>query len=224
MVGVLLALQRHNLRTTPNGGYVKGSKVFGGCRQITAPWLVARGRFDCCDVSHASRQRRNHHVHRRPSVTATGGDLLVGDPRLGDCKQPQDGGGGADFADSCLKSRDCCLNKLRRLREGWRWQTFIIHGRFPAMLLGPRGNNLYFDARNLWPDAIGESSCRPTHHSDFDDTAYDLRSQAIRARLYACLLGPQDKASERLLALADDLETRADAAERASIAPCLMLA
>ena len=93
------------------------------------------------------------------------------------------------------------------------------------MLLGPRGNNLYFDARNLWPDAIGESSCRPiTHHSDFDDTAYDLRSQAIRARLYACLLGPQDKASERLLALADDLETRADAAERASIAPCLMLA
>jgi hypothetical protein len=66
----------------------------------------------------------------------------------------------------------------------------------------------------------------PSDHSssDFDDTAYDLRSQAIRARLYACLLGPQDKASERLLALADDLETRADAAERASIAPCLMLA
>ena len=60
---------------------------------------------------------------------------MVGDPCLGDCKQPQDGGSGADFADSCLKSRDCCLNKLRRLRKGRRWQTFIIHGGFPAMLL-----------------------------------------------------------------------------------------
>ena len=61
----------------------------------------------------------------------------------------------------------------------------------------------------------------PADHSssDFDDFVYDLRSQAIRARLYACLLGPQDEASERLLAFADDLETRADAAERASIAP-----
>ena len=66
----------------------------------------------------------------------------------------------------------------------------------------------------------------PSDHSssDFDDTAYDLRSQAIRARLYACLLGSQDKASERLLAFADYLETRADAAERNSIAPCLMFA
>ena len=33
------------------------------------------------------------------------------------------------------------------------------------MLLGAWGNSLYFDARNLWPDAIGELSCRPiTHH------------------------------------------------------------
>jgi hypothetical protein len=66
----------------------------------------------------------------------------------------------------------------------------------------------------------------PSDHSssDFDDSAYDLRSRAIRARLYACLLGSQDAASGRLLAFADDLETRADAAERASIAPCLMLA
>jgi hypothetical protein len=49
--------------------------------------------------------------------------------------------------------------------------------------------------------------------SDFDDSAYGLRAQAIRARLYACLwLAPHDEASGRLLA------------ERASIAPSLMLA
>ena len=93
------------------------------------------------------------------------------------------------------------------------------------MLLGARGNSLYFDARNLWPDA-NRGIVMPSDHSssDFDDSAYDLRAQAIRARLYACLLGPQDEASGRLRAFADDLETRADAAERASIAPCLMLA
>jgi hypothetical protein len=66
----------------------------------------------------------------------------------------------------------------------------------------------------------------PSDHlsSDCADSAYDMRAQAIRARLYACLLGPQDEASERLLAFADDLETRADAAEHAPIAPSLMLA
>ena len=42
-----------------------------------------------------------------------------------------------------------------------------------------------------------------------------MRAQAIRARLYACLLGPHDEASARLLAFADELETRADATERA---------
>jgi hypothetical protein len=113
---------------------------------------------------------------------------LVGDPCLGDCKQPQDGGSGADFADSCLKSRDCCLNKLRRLREGWRWQTFIIHGRFPAMLLGARGNSLYFDARNLWPDAIGESSCRPITHHPISTTPRTIYApgQFGRACMHAC--------------------------------------
>jgi hypothetical protein len=66
----------------------------------------------------------------------------------------------------------------------------------------------------------------PSDHSssDFDDSAYDLRAQAIRARLYACLLGPQDEASGRLLAFADDLEAKADAGERAPIAPSLMFA
>jgi hypothetical protein len=60
----------------------------------------------------------------------------------------------------------------------------------------------------------------PSDHSyDFDDTAYNLRAQAIRARLYACLLGPHDEASGRLLALADDLETRADAAARDPLVP-----
>ena len=90
------------------------------------------------------------------------------------------------------------------------------------MLLGARGNSLYFDARNLWPGAIGESSCRPiTHHpiSTIPRTIY-----APRQFGRACLLGPQDEASERLLAFADDLETRGVAAERASIAHCLMLA
>jgi hypothetical protein len=61
--------------------------------------------------------------------------------------------------------------------------------------------------------------------SDFDDSAYGLRAQAIRARLYACLwLAPHDEASGRLLTFADELETKADAAERASITPYLMLA
>jgi hypothetical protein len=67
----------------------------------------------------------------------------------------------------------------------------------------------------------------PLDHSSSDlyDTAYDLRAQAIRARLYACLwLEPHDEASGRLLAFADELETKADAAERASITPYLMLA
>jgi hypothetical protein len=52
---------------------------------------------------------------------------------------------------------------------------------------------------------------------DFADPAYDLRAQEIRARLYACLLGPRDEASGRLLAFADELEIRADAAEPARI-------
>jgi hypothetical protein len=61
--------------------------------------------------------------------------------------------------------------------------------------------------------------------SDFADSAYDMRAQAMRARLYACLwLAPHDEASGRLLAFADELETRADAAECAPIAPSLMLA
>jgi hypothetical protein len=66
----------------------------------------------------------------------------------------------------------------------------------------------------------------PSDHSssDFADTAYDMRAQAIRARLYACLLGPHDEASARLLAFADELETRADATERAPVVPALMLA
>jgi hypothetical protein len=67
----------------------------------------------------------------------------------------------------------------------------------------------------------------PSDHSssDFADSAYDMRAQAIRARLYGCLwLAPHDEASGRLLAFADELETKADAAERASITPCLMLA
>jgi hypothetical protein len=66
----------------------------------------------------------------------------------------------------------------------------------------------------------------PSDHSssDFEDAAYDLRGQAIRARLYACLLGPSDAASGRLLAFADDLEARAEAAERVSIVPSLLLA
>ena len=53
----------------------------------------------------------------------------------------------------------------------------------------------------------------PSDHSssDFADSTYDLRAQAIRARLYACLLGPHDEASGRLLAFADELETRAEA-------------
>ena len=60
---------------------------------------------------------------------------------------------------------------------------------------------------------------------DFADPAYDLRAQAIRTRLYVCLwLEPHDEASERLLAFADELETKADAAERACITPYLMLA
>ena len=58
---------------------------------------------------------------------------------------------------------------------------------------------------------------------DVADSALDLRVQAIRARLYACLLGPHDEASGRLLALADELEA-ADAAERAPLVPSLMLA
>jgi hypothetical protein len=62
------------------------------------------------------------------------------------------------------------------------------------------------------------------HSSDFADSAYDMRAQAIRARLYACLLGPDDAASGRLLAFADELETKADAAERAPIVPSLILA
>jgi hypothetical protein len=67
----------------------------------------------------------------------------------------------------------------------------------------------------------------PSDHSSSDlyDTAYDLRAKAIRARLYACLwLEPHDEASGRLLAFADELETKADAAERASLTPYLMLA
>ena len=61
--------------------------------------------------------------------------------------------------------------------------------------------------------------------SDLYATAYDLRAQAIRTRLYVCLwLEPHDEASERLLAFADELETKADAAERAFITPYLMLA
>jgi hypothetical protein len=67
----------------------------------------------------------------------------------------------------------------------------------------------------------------PLDHSPSDlyDTAYDLRARAIRTRLYVCLwLEPHDEASERLLAFADELETKADAAERASITPYLMLA
>jgi hypothetical protein len=66
----------------------------------------------------------------------------------------------------------------------------------------------------------------PSDHlsSDFDDSAYDLRARAIRARLYACLLGPHDAASGRLLAFAEDLEARAEAAERVSIVPSLLLA
>jgi hypothetical protein len=61
--------------------------------------------------------------------------------------------------------------------------------------------------------------------SDLYATAYDLRAQAIRARLYACLwLAPHDEASGRLLTFADELETKADAAERASITPYLMFA
>jgi hypothetical protein len=62
------------------------------------------------------------------------------------------------------------------------------------------------------------------HSSDFADSACDMRAQAIRARLYACLLGPDDAASGRLLAFADELETKADAAERAPIVPSLILA
>ena len=67
----------------------------------------------------------------------------------------------------------------------------------------------------------------PSDHSssDFDDSAYDLRAQAIRTRLYVCLwLEPHDEASERLLAFADELETRAEATERAPVVPALMLA
>ena len=66
----------------------------------------------------------------------------------------------------------------------------------------------------------------PSDHlsSDSADSAYDLRAQAIRVRLYVSLwLAPHDEASGRLLAFAQELETRADAAERA-IPPCLMLA
>ena len=59
---------------------------------------------------------------------------------------------------------------------------------------------------------------------DVAGSALDLRARAIRARLYACLLGPHDDASGRLLALADELENRADAAERAPLVPSLMLA
>ena len=68
----------------------------------------------------------------------------------------------------------------------------------------------------------------PSDHlsPDFADSVRDLRAQADRARLYARLwLGPHDEASGRLLAFADELETRADAAEqRAPIVPALMLA
>jgi hypothetical protein len=66
----------------------------------------------------------------------------------------------------------------------------------------------------------------PSDHlsPDFIDSELDLRARAIRARLYACLIGPQDEASGRLLALADELETRADAAERTPLVPSLMFA
>ena len=68
----------------------------------------------------------------------------------------------------------------------------------------------------------------PSDHSppDFAGSAGDLRAQADRARLYALIwLEPHDEASGRLLAFADELETRADAAERrAPIVPALMLA
>jgi hypothetical protein len=73
------------------------------------------------------------------------------------------------------------------------------------MLPGQGSNGLYFDARNLWLDA-NRGIVMPSDYSssDFDDFAYDLRAQAIRARLYACLwLAPHDEASGRLLAFAD---------------------
>ncbi len=59
----------------------------------------------------------------------------------------------------------------------------------------------------------------PSDHSarDFAGSAADLRARANRARLYACMLG-HDEAAERLLAFADELEIRADAAERALVA------
>jgi hypothetical protein len=65
----------------------------------------------------------------------------------------------------------------------------------------------------------------PSDHSSSADSAYELRARAIRARLYACLwLAPHDEASGRLLALADELETRADAVERIPLVPALVLA
>jgi hypothetical protein len=75
----------------------------------------------------------------------------------------------------------------------------------------------------LWPDA-NRGIVMPSDHLSPDFA--DLRAQADRARLYARLwLGPHDEASGRLLAFADELETRADAAEqRAPIVPALMFA
>jgi len=84
-------------------------------------------------------------------------------------------------------------------------------------------------ARNSMQGVCGQTLrgiVMPSYYSssDFDDSAYDLRARAIRARLYACLLGPHDEASGRLIALADDLEARADAEECAPIVPFLVLA
>ena len=56
------------------------------------------------------------------------------------------------------------------------------------MLLGQKSNGLYFDARNLWPDA-NRGIVMPLDHSSSDlyYTAYDLRAQAIgRACMRAC--------------------------------------
>jgi hypothetical protein len=127
-------------------------------------------------------------VHRGRNVTATGGDLFGRRSMPGRLQAAPGRWQRCGLRRFLSESRDCCLNKLRRLREGWRWQAFIIHGRFPAMLLGARGNILYFDARNLWPDAIGESSCRPITHHPISTTPRTIYApgQFGRACMHAC--------------------------------------
>ena len=66
----------------------------------------------------------------------------------------------------------------------------------------------------------------PLDHSSSDlyDTAYDFAPrQSGRVCMRACW-GRSDEASGRLIALADDLEARADAEECAPIVPFLVLA